>query len=160
MSEDPPYKHTQRAPLCLLLYAIGVLFLVLGWVLRKEPVVQWMFPVVSLLVVILATSFHHFTVEDEGDRLSVSFGPTPLFRRTVLYPIIVSVETGRTTFLDGWGVHISLRGGWVWNLWGRDCVVLNLSKGILRIGTDDAERLAEYVKSRLHEFHRSRDDSA
>jgi len=160
MSEDHPYKHTQQAPLCLLLYAIGVLFLVLGWVLRNEPVIQWMLPIVSLLILILATSFHHLTVEDEGDRLSVSFGPTPLFRRTVPYTNIVSVEAGQTTFLDGWGIHMSLRGGWVWNLWGRDCVVLNLSKGTLRIGTDDAERLAKYVKARLYESQLPRDGSA
>lgn len=160
MSEEHPYKHTQRAPLCLLLYVTGVLFLVLGWMLRNQPVIQWMFPIVSFLILILATSFHHLTVEDEGDRLSVSFGPTPLFRRTVLYTNIVSVEVGRTTFLDGWGIHMSLRGGWVWNLWGRDCVVLNLRKGMLRIGTDDAERLAKYVKTRLHESHPSRGEDA
>jgi hypothetical protein len=36
---------------------------------------------------------------------------------------IGSVEIGRTLHLDGWGIHMSVRGGWVWNLWGRDCVV-------------------------------------
>ncbi len=71
---------------------------------------------------------HHLTVEDEGDRLSVNFGPIPLFRRSVKYENIVKVETGRTTILDGWGIHMSLRGGWVWNLWGRNCVVLRLRK--------------------------------
>lgn len=160
MSEDDPYRHTQRAPLCLLLYAIGVLFLVLAWMLRNEPVVPWMFPVVGLLILILATSFHSLTVKDEGERLSVSFGPTPLFRRSIPYASIEKVETGRTTLLDGWGMHMSLRGDWVWNLWGRNCVVLNLSKGSLRIGTDDAERLAMYVNARLQESHRNRGDRA
>lgn len=153
MSEDHPYKHTQRAPLCLLLYPIGVALLLLGWVSSTEPAIQWMFSVAGLLFLILATSFHSLTVEDKGDRLSVSFGPTPLFRRTVLYTDIVSVDTGRTTLLDGWGIHMSLRGGWVWNLWGRDCVVLDLREGVLRVGTDDAERLSDYVKTRLSESH-------
>jgi len=49
-----------------------------------------------------------------------------LFRRTIRYDDIISAEIGRTTILDGWGIHMSLRGGWVWNLWGRDCVVLQL----------------------------------
>lgn len=158
MSNNQLYRHTQRAPLCLLLYAIGILFLVSGWLLRYEPALQWVFPVVGSLMLTLASVFHHLSVEDEGDRLSVSFGPTPLFRRTVSYADIVSVETGRTTMLDGWGIHFSDRGGWVWNLWGRDCVVLSLSKGTLRIGTDDGERLAEYVKNRLTEFHLNRQD--
>ncbi len=40
-------------------------------------------------------------------------GPIPLFRRSVKYEDIISVEIGRTTILDGYGIHKSLRGGWV-----------------------------------------------
>lgn len=143
------YRHTQRAPLCLLLYAIGLMFLVLGWFLHNEPAIQSIFPVVGSLILILAASFHYLIVEDEGDRLSVSFGPVQLFRRTIPYANIVSVEIGRTTLLDGWGIHMSFRGGWVWNLWGRDCVVLRLRKGILRVGTDDPDQLVAFLNARL-----------
>lgn len=149
MSEDHPYRHTQRAPLCLLLYVLGVVFLAVGWILRNEPVIQWIFPSAGLLMLVLAGSFHHLTVEDEGDRLSISFGPIPLFRRSIRYENIVSVEAGRTTILEGWGIHMSFRGGWVWNLWGRDCVVLRLRKGILRVGTGDADKLSEFLNRRL-----------
>ena len=148
MNDNQPYHHIQRAPLCFLLYAIGVMFMVLGWILRNEPGVQLTFPVGGSFVLLIAASFHHLTVEDQGDRLSIAFGPIPLFRRSVRYEDIVNVETGRTTILDGWGIHVSLRGGWLWNLWGRDGVVLRLRKGMLRVGTDDAEQLAEYVKTR------------
>jgi hypothetical protein len=123
------YRHTQRAPLCLLVYGTAIMFFVLGWLLRNEPVIQWVFPSVGLLMLVLAGSFHHLTVEDEGNQLSISFGPLPLFRRSVKYENIVSVGVGRTTILDGWGIHMSFRGGWVWNIWGRDCVVLRLRKG-------------------------------
>lgn len=126
----------------------------LGWIFRNEPGVQLTFPVGGSFILLIAASFHHLTVEDQGDRLSIAFGPIPLFRRSVRYEDIVSVETGRTTILDGWGIHVSLRGGWVWNLWGRDCVVLRLGKGMLRVGTDDAARLAEYVKTRLTEANK------
>jgi hypothetical protein len=143
------YQHMQRAPLCLLLYGIAIMFVVLGLALRNGPLFQWVFPLVGLLMLVLAASFHHLTVEDEEDRLSIRFGPLPLFRRSVRYENIVSVEIGRTTILDGWGIHMSLRGGWVWNIWGRTCVVLRLRKGILRVGTDDAEQLAEFLNSRL-----------
>jgi len=44
---------------------------------------------------------------------------------------------------------MSLRGGWVWNLWGRDCVVLQLRKGILRVGTADAENLADFLDQKI-----------
>ena len=51
--------------------------------------------------------------------------------------------------LDGWGIHLSIRGGWVWNLWGRDCVVVHLTKGVLRIGTDDAENFARFLEGKV-----------
>ena len=145
------YRHTQRAPLCMLIYGMAIMFLVLGWISRNEPIIQWIFPSVGLLMLALAGSFHHLAVEDEGDQLSISFGPLPLFRRSVKYENIVSVEIGRTTIVDGWGIHMSLRGGWVWNIWGRDCVVLQLRKGILRVGTDDADQLSEFLNRRLSE---------
>ena len=62
------------------------------------------------------------------------------------YENIASVETGRTTILGGWGIPMSLKGGWVWNLWG-SCVVLR--KGILEIATDDADRLTDFLHRRL-----------
>jgi len=45
--------------------------------------------------------------------------------------------------------RMSFRGGWVWNIWGRTCAVLRLRKGILRVGTDDAEQLVDFPNARL-----------
>ena len=145
-----PYQHTQRAPLCLLVYALAVIFMVLGVVLQDIPPIRWLYPPLSLLMVVLAASFHHLTVKDDCDRLSISFGPIPLFRRSVRYDDIKSAEVGRTTLLDGWGIHYSIRGGWVWNLWGRDCAVVHFkNRGKLWIGTDDAENLSEFLNDRI-----------
>ncbi|TWT76460.1 hypothetical protein CA13_69540 [Planctomycetes bacterium CA13] len=149
------YKHTQQSPLCLLLYTLGIVFMVLSWTLRNEPVIEWIFPCVAALILLFAASFHHLTVEDEGDALSVRFGPLPLFHRTIRYADIESAEPGRTTILDGWGIHMSLSGGWVWNLWGRDCVVLKLRKSSLRVGTDDVTNLANFLTTRLQSIHRN-----
>ncbi len=143
------YKHTQRSPLCILLYALAVLFMLLGWLLRGEQPFPWLFPGMGVLMLILAASFHHLTVEDAGDRLSVSFGPLPLFRRSIRYRDLATVERGRTTLLDGWGIHLSIRGGWVWNIWGRDCVVLRFQRGTFKLGTDDAEALLALLQSRI-----------
>ncbi|MFZ4644943.1 MAG: hypothetical protein ACOYNP_04230 [Gemmataceae bacterium] len=44
---------------------------------------------------------------------------------------------------------MSIRGGWVWNLWGRDCVVVHLKKGTLRIGTDDAANLSVFLQGKV-----------
>lgn len=154
MSNESSYKHVQHAPLCLLIYVLAVVFLVLGLVMNTEPPIPWLFPPIGLFMLVLAASFHHLTVDDQTDRLSVSFGPIPLFRRSIKYADIISAEIGRTTVLDGWGIHMSPRGGWVWNLWGRDCVVLQHRKGLLRVGTDDAGNLAAFLNQKIGTQHK------
>jgi len=52
-------------------------------------------------------------------------------------------------FYAPWGIHHSMRGGWVWNPWGRDCIVVHLKKGVLRIGTDDAPDLARLSEEKV-----------
>lgn len=105
---------------------------------------------VGVLIALLAPAIHHLTVEDQGNVLTIRFGPVPLFRRVVRYDDIEKVESGRTLLLNGWGIHLSIRGGWVWNLWGRDCVVLHFKNGgTLRIGTDDAETLARFLEGKI-----------
>ena len=143
------YSHTQKAPLCLLIYALAVVFLALGFFVQDAPPIQWLFPPIGLLMFVLAASFHHLSVVDEGNVLAIRFGPVPLFRKTVRYAEIDRVEVGRTLLLDGWGIHMSIRGGWVWNLWGRDCVVIYLREGVLRIGSDDAENLTQEARSEI-----------
>ncbi len=149
-STRPEYSHTQNAPLCLLIYALAVVFLALGYFVQDAPPIPWLFPPIGLLMLVLAASIHHLTVEDRGDVLAIRFGPVPLLRRTVRYADIGSVEIGRTLLLDGWGIHMSVRGGWVWNLWGRTCVVVHFRHGgTLRIGTDDAENLAAFLRGKV-----------
>ena len=149
MNQTGGYDHTQRGPLCWLLYALAVLQISLSWILRNEATIPWVFLAVGLMILALSSSFHYLRVKDDGEQLLVGFGPLPLFRKSVSYSDITSVQTGRTTILDGWGIHMSLRGGWVWNIWGRDCVVLKLKKGMLSIGSDDAEQLASYINSKI-----------
>lgn len=143
------YSHTQKALLCLILYGSALLCFVLAWQVGDTPGI-FIGGGVGLPIGLLAQAFHHLTVVDQGERLAVRFGPVPLFRRTVRYADIDKAEVGRTLILDGWGIHYSIRGGWVWNLWGRNCVVVHFKNGVvLRIGTDDAENLARFLNSRI-----------
>ena len=153
MTTDPAYSHTQKAPMCLILYGSALACFALAWVLPTMPD----FPgnimafAVGLLCGLLAPAFHHLTVEDQGDRLAIRFGPLPLFRRTVRYDDMDSVEPGRTAWYDAkGGIHFSRRSGWTWSLWGRECVVVYLSNGgVLRIGSDDAENLARFLEGKV-----------
>ena len=158
-SHDPPmtiattipgYSHTQKAPLCLIPLRLGAVLLcpsLDGW-RYSEYSRRWRCgPGHRLARPGLPSSERR----GRGDRLAIRFGPVPLFRRTMRYADIEKVEVGRTRILDGWGIHYSIRGGWVWNLWARDCVVVHLKKGTLRIGTDDAENLARFLEGKIGE---------
>jgi hypothetical protein len=144
----PGYSHTQKAPLWLTLCGASLYCFVIARVVRDTPGI-YIAGGVGLLVALLAPAFQCLTVEDQGEVLAIRFGPIPLFHRTVRYADIEKVEVGRTTILDGWGIHWSIRGGWVWNLWGRDCVVVQLKKGVLWIGTDAAANLAEFLEGKI-----------
>lgn len=96
------YSHTQHAPLFVVLYGSALFCMVLAWNVRETPGLYIAGGVGLLLLALAAPAFHHLTVEDQGDRLAICFGPLPLFRRTVQYADIEQVEIGRTLLLDGW----------------------------------------------------------
>ena len=143
------YSHTQEPPLWMILFVSSVPFFVLAWLAREQPVVLAIMIVTGLLLVLVGLAFHHLTIEDEGDRLALRFGPLPFLETSIQYDDIQQVEVGGTAILDGWGIHRSLRHGWLWNLWGRDCVVIYRQQGVLRVGCDEAENLAEFLKGKM-----------
>ncbi len=145
------YSHTQRAPLCWILYGCAFACVALAWMIG-DTTGSLIAGGVALLIAFFASALQHLTVEDQGGVLAIRFGPIPLFRRTVRYGTITKVEVDRTTILDGWGIHYSMLGGWVWNIWGWDCVVLRFKYGgLLKVGTDDAVNLAEFLKRKISE---------
>jgi hypothetical protein len=149
VTETPGYTHTQKAPLCLIFYGTALLCFAVAWAVGSAPG-SYIAGATGLILALVAPLFHYLTVEDRVDRLAIRFGPLSLFRRTVRYADIARVEVGRTLILEGWGIHYSVRGGWVWNLWGRDCVVIHRKDGsVLRVGTDDADNLTRFLEGKI-----------
>ncbi|HUG93668.1 MAG TPA: hypothetical protein VML55_22705 [Planctomycetaceae bacterium] len=143
------YDHTQRAPFYLILVAPAVGMLAGAWFI-PNPTAQIIFLGGAGLVILCAASCRQLTVRDEGDELLIQFGPLPLFRRRSPYAEIERVQSSRSTLRDGWGIHWSRTGGWIWNLWGFDCVDVCLSHGrTLRIGTDDPAGLASFLNEQV-----------
>ncbi|HEY2837513.1 MAG TPA: hypothetical protein VGJ26_00070 [Pirellulales bacterium] len=147
-SSAAAYAHTQRAPLGWLLFGIGGISIVTIVAFWNDPIAVGASLTIGLTFALLGASLQWLAVIDAGDRLKIRFGPLPLFSRNVRYSDIKTVETGRTTIFEGWGVHLSLRGGWVWNIWGRNCVVIRSRRGVLRLGTDDPSNLASFLRRR------------
>ena len=115
------YDHTQTGPLYLLLLLLAVASFV-ATLFMKEAVIQVTVSISSVVFLLLAFSFRDLTVSDQTTELLIAFGPLPIFKRRLQYSEIERVETARSTLMDGLGIHMSPSGGWVWNLWGYDCV--------------------------------------
>ena len=145
------YQHTQTGPLHFLLYAIGLAMLVAAWFARGEPVALWVLSIVGVLMWVFAFSFHHMTVEDEIDSLAIRFGPLPLLHKRIAYDRITSVESGRTSLVDGWGIHYVPGRGWTYNIWGFGCAKLTLGGKVIRVGSDDVENLVRFLQTRIND---------
>jgi hypothetical protein len=104
---------------------------------------------VAVLVGIVAMSFRRLTVEDQGDFLRIRFGPIPLFGTRVAYSSMTAVTLAKSSWIDGWGIHYLPWRGWTFNLWGFNCVVVHCGKRVIRIGTNDAGNLANFLTTKI-----------
>ena len=87
------YEHTQRAPLYLLLHAIGIATVVGAWQI-EDPEVSTPIAIFSGFFFLLGLSFRQLSCRDEGDYLRISFGPLALFR--------TGEGRGEPQQLEGW----------------------------------------------------------
>jgi hypothetical protein len=142
------YDHTQYGHLhwLLLLPAAGLLVAV---PLVHTPVARILLASAFAATVFTAAMFTWLRVRDEGESLVLAYGPLPVFRKQIRLADITAVETGRTSILDGWGIHWIPGRGWTYNLWGFQCVKLRVGPQTIRIGTDDPQGLAAMLQSRI-----------
>lgn len=142
------YAHTQRGRFHYLLWLVG-LASVAGAFFVMEPLLALVLGLVGFLMLFTGCLFAELTIRDQGSELRLCYGPVPLIARSVPYAAVQSVRRGRSRWIDGFGIHWVPGRGWTWNLWGFDCVELELEGGRrLRIGSDDADRLAEVLRER------------
>jgi len=122
-----------------------------AWLARDAAWVAVLNLAVAAVFVIVAMMFASLTVRDEGQWLALRFGPMPVFRKRIRYADITTVEPGRSAIIDGWGIHYIIGRGWTYNLWGFGCVKLTLGKKVIRVGSDDVDHLAAFLKGKMEE---------
>lgn len=132
-----------------MVFSIGVVQACVAVAVHEETPLNILFGVCSILMLLLGFSIRSLTIEDVGNALLVHFGPLPLFKKKIPYSDIQSAKVTHTTFLDGWGIHYSIRGGWVWNIWGYPCVLVKLKKGQIWLGSNEPEKLKAWIASKL-----------
>lgn len=148
------YDHIQQGRLHWLLLTIAVIEVAAVWLLWGESeegalATRLLLGGMSVVMLMLAVCFKHLRVRHDGQELQVSFGPVPLLRRSVRYADMTEARPGRSSFLEGWGIHLAKGGGWIWNIWGRDCVEITLRSGRLKLGTDDVDGLMAHLQQRI-----------
>jgi hypothetical protein len=143
------YSRTQYGHWNHLFFAFTLAALAGALAVRGVP------PVLVLLLATAGTFLFcgllvgSLTVYSEADSLVLRFGPLPLLGKRIRYADITAVEAGRTTILDGWGIHYMPGRGWTYNIWGFGCVKLTLGRKVIRIGTDEPEELAAFIREKL-----------
>ncbi|MEI8198306.1 MAG: hypothetical protein WCI73_20625 [Phycisphaerae bacterium] len=144
-----PYYHIQTGKLSLILLSPIVVVLIPAWLVPTMSVLLLISVIIVGTLILCALCFHYLLVCDEGDYLALRFGPIPFFSKRLPYAQMTAVEPARSTFLDGWGIHYTPGRGWIYNLWGFDCVKVQMGKKTVRIGTDDVPGLVAFLKRRI-----------
>jgi hypothetical protein len=142
------YKHTQVGYVILAALGAGLLFIL--WLMLNSG-----FSGVGLIVlVILALClglFATLTVELDEEKLMLRFGPG-LIRKVIWLKDIAACRVVKNPWYYGWGIKL-IPGGWLFNVSGLWAVEVQLKNGRrYRIGTDDAEGLAQALESGLFSF--------
>ena len=140
-----PYNHTQFGRWHYVLLGVALAACVAAFLARSQPPLAVILAISAAIIAACGLVFGSLTIRDEGQWLAVCFGPLPLLRKTIRYAGITGVEIGRTTIIDGWGIHYMPGRGWTYNVWGFACVKLTLGRKIVRVGTDDAHELAKFL---------------
>ena len=146
------YDHIQRSPLYLILLAPVLAIAIAAMFVPVNATLAVFWSCMIPVFIVAAFSFKRLRVRDEGDCLAIRFGPLPIFRRLIPYSQITAAEAGRSTILHGWGIHY-WGSGWIYNLWGFDCVVVHLGTRVVRIGTDDVQGLLSFLNEKIPPTH-------
>ncbi|MCA9103333.1 MAG: hypothetical protein KDA63_19395 [Planctomycetales bacterium] len=139
------YSHTQRAPLHYVIEFWAIVALAAAWFVRDNVVVFGIVATGAAVTLLFALAFRTLTVADAGDALYIRFGPLPLFAKRFVYADIAAAEAAKSRWIDGWGIHWIPWRGWTYNLWGFDCVKLDVGGKTVRIGSDDVAGLVAFL---------------
>lgn len=144
------YAHRQRSRailLVMLLASVVPLVILLSAQGRGMPLGARITMAASILAIGLsALAFSSLTIEVGDGMLAWSFGPG-ILRKSVALSSIANVAATTTTFLEGWGIHFTGR-GWLYNVSGRDAVLVTLRDGKqFLLGTDEPAALLQAIRA-------------
>lgn len=138
------YYERQRSPWTLFILLVVLVEIGLPLVIPLPFVASVVMMVCAGVVTIIGFAFAELILEDNGESLRVRFGPLPLAATQIDYSEIISVTQERSTIFDGWGLRRT-RGGWLWNIWGFDCIAITTKTKTVRVGTQQPTELLQFL---------------
>ncbi|MBK9358547.1 MAG: hypothetical protein IPN08_14380 [Bacteroidales bacterium] len=114
------------------------------------PDESWILWIITPLMLIPLLLFYRLVVKTDQTEIRISFG-IGLIRKSWKIADIESVKVVRNNFLHGWGIHHTLSTS-IYNISGFDAIEISFKgrKRLVRIGTNEPEKLAGYLKGLLH----------
>ena len=147
------YEHRQTGWVMVGLTCVPAfgLAMILAWTSAADRALPMLLlPILGTVTLLLLLSFTSLSVRVTRDDLIARFG-IGLVRKTIALDDIVDAQVARTRWYEGWGIHRTRR-GMLYNVAGLDVVELALRSGRpVRIGSDDAPRLASTLKRAIGE---------
>ena len=140
------YKRTQIGWVTLILLEIGILPIGYFGILYSNWVALSVFGILVICIFLFAS----LTVVVNGDSIEIRFG-VGLLRKKFSLEEIESCTVVRNRWWYGWGIR-KIPKGWLFNVSGLDAVELLMRNGkVYRIGTDDPQKLGEFIQRKLNE---------
>ena len=143
--QETGYQEVQHSAWVWLLFPVSAFQVSAPMLIKMPTSTAAALFAAGILVMLLAFSFAKLSVYDTGFGLRVQFGPLQIFGTEVDYQQIRSIARERTSLLDGWGLR-RCRGGWLYNVWGFDCIKVQLDEKVVRIGTQRPEELLQFLE--------------
>jgi hypothetical protein len=142
------YEHTQTGWPIRISFGIAAAGLLIASVLTLDtlpPIARTVFALGALLLALLGWVWSGLTIRIADGKLHWRFG-LGWPRKSVPLERIAGVETTHTTFWEGWGVHRTRR-GWLYNVAGRDAVLIRQHDGkSFMLGTDEPRKLRNAIE--------------
>lgn len=143
------YRHEQKSPLHLILHGFSITLFAIAWIVRENQTLLLSLAGVAFLLIFIALTFATLTITGQHDHITLVFGPVPIFRFRIRFSRLTVVEIGNTSVVDPIGISWIPFRGLTYKLWGNDCVRLKFQNRTIRVGTDDPERLARFLGSKV-----------
>ena len=151
------YENEQRGPLCLLLIACASALSLIALFSDLDESTRLFLALAAIAMSVIGLSFYSLKTLVTREELLIRFGPLPIFKKSVALSDIQDVTIGRSLLIDGFGIHYRPGEGWIWNLWGFDCVKLMLkNEKRFRIGSNDVNRLFDALKTAREKLENSK----